>query len=419
MPAPLFSTVPRNLKGLKGNGYVSPAAQVSDFVNQQIPGTSYGTRPDRYSPVQPSNLRGVASPDPKVSALQNRLQSHRDWASGVESLLQRAAQNRQQTSGVQPLGTDRQPRGYGSAPQNSVYTGPSGGKGGNELARQLANQAGGVRGQILNATVDMFGTPYAWGGGGIGVRASRGTGKGTENVIGVDCSGLTSYVYGKFGIRLPRYSNNQTTVGVRTNIANAKPGDLVGWAKGGHVAIYAGNGYIFHSARPGTVVGMRRLFPGEKVFAVSLNIPGGAASTRQAAPQAARQTQQPVSRAGIATNPGAINNYLAALRRQESGNNYGARSRHSTASGAYQYIDRTWNNYGGYARAYQAPPAVQDRRAREDAMRAFQRYGNWENVAASHFYPAWATNRSMWNRRPGGSFNPTVATYVSSLMRYM
>jgi cell wall-associated NlpC family hydrolase len=120
----------------------------------------------------------------------------------------------------------------------------------------------------------MFGTPYAWGGGGIGVRASRGTGKGTENVIGVDCSGLTSYVYGLFGINLPRYSGNQTVYGVRTNIANAKPGDLVGWARGGHVAIYAGNGYIIHSPQPGKTVTMRKLFNGEKVYGVSLRLPG-------------------------------------------------------------------------------------------------------------------------------------------------
>jgi cell wall-associated NlpC family hydrolase len=388
----------------------SPTDQVSSFQTQRIPNATFNTRPARYNPVSVSGV--ASSTEPRLVALSNKLSGHRQWADQMDAYLSRAGRVQQAPVIEQKSG----PGQYGTGTK-SVYRGPTGGNPTADLARQLASRAGGVRGQILNAAVDMFGTPYAWGGGGIGNRGSRGIGKGTQNVIGVDCSGLTSYVYGQFGIRLPRYSNAQTTVGVRTNIANAKPGDLVGWAKGGHVAIYAGDGYIIHSARPGTKVTMRRLFSNEKVFAVSLNIPGGAPKPT-AAPR--QQSIQPKSTGRSRINdPNAVGNFLSALRRHESGNNYTARSKHSTASGAYQYIDRTWNNYGGYPRAYMAPPAVQDRRAREDAINKFRRYGDWETVAAAHFYPAWATNRSMWNRRPGGSFNPTVSTYVSRVMGYM
>ena len=145
---------------------------------------------------------------------------------------------------------------------------------GQEQTSGVAKAPTGVRQQLLNTAFGMLGIPYAWGGGGIGNRSSRGIGLGTTNVVGVDCSGLTSYVYGTLGIKLPRKSDAQYASGVRTSIANAKPGDLVGWGKGGHVAIYIGNGQILHSPRPGQKVQIRNIFKGENVFAVSLSLPG-------------------------------------------------------------------------------------------------------------------------------------------------
>lgn len=56
---------------------------------------------------------------------------------------------------------------------------------------------------------------------------------------------------------------------------------------------------------------------------------------------------------------------LAAIRSIESGGDYEAEAAGSTASGAYQFIDSTWDSYGGYARASDAPPVVQDRKAAE------------------------------------------------------
>ncbi len=131
-----------------------------------------------------------------------------------------------------------------------------------------------VRSGIINSARSRLGTPYAWGGGGYDNYASRGTGKGTENVVGVDCSGLTSWVYSQYGIRLPRTSQGQTakTMGVRTTIANARPGDLIGFPSGGHVAIYAGNGQMIESPKPGGVVRYRAV--PSNGFAVRLTLPG-------------------------------------------------------------------------------------------------------------------------------------------------
>ncbi|MFB2597980.1 C40 family peptidase [Herbiconiux sp. P17] len=60
------------------------------------------------------------------------------------------------------------------------------------------------------------------------------------------CDGLTQYVYGQFGIYLPRLVSNQAAAGVRVSPQDALPGDLVIWP-GAHVGIYDGHGGVIHS----------------------------------------------------------------------------------------------------------------------------------------------------------------------------
>lgn len=75
----------------------------------------------------------------------------------------------------------------------------------------------------------------------------------------------------------------------------------------------------------------------------------------------------PLTAAAGGNIPANIEKILATIRTKESGGDYGAQARGSTASGAYQFIDSTWNSvtekYGigqEYRRAKDAPPAVQD-----------------------------------------------------------
>ena len=53
------------------------------------------------------------------------------------------------------------------------------------------------------------------------------------------------------------------------------------------------------------------------------------------------------------------------VMQRESGGNIHAQNPTSSASGKWQFVDGTWNGYGGYSSAAQAPESVQDAKARE------------------------------------------------------
>lgn len=94
--------------------------------------------------------------------------------------------------------------------------------------------------------------------------------------------------------------------------------------------------------------------------------------------------------------PDELSRFMAGIRAVESGGDYTVRgpvTPYGRASGAYQFIDSTWANYGGYRSAYLAPPSVQDRRARQ-LMSAYHReFGRWDLVAVAwHAGPDTARN---------------------------
>jgi len=78
----------------------------------------------------------------------------------------------------------------------------------------------------------------------------------------------------------------------------------------------------------------------------------------------------------ITAYPDQIANILATIRYLESRGNYLAPPNRGRASGAYQFITSTWNNYGGYQNAYLAPPEIQDERAAADVMKFLAQWNN-------------------------------------------
>lgn len=119
----------------------------------------------------------------------------------------------------------------------------------------------GRRQQVIEYAKKFLGTPYVWGGT-------------TPN--GFDCSGLVQYVYKKFGVNLPRVSQQQANAGKRTSLNNLELGDLVLFNHGkngpGHVAFWLGNGQVLEAPRTGLNVRIRKLGKGESVFGVHLNV---------------------------------------------------------------------------------------------------------------------------------------------------
>lgn len=82
--------------------------------------------------------------------------------------------------------------------------------------------------------------------------------RGGTTPSGFDCSGFTSYVFNQVGVSLPRTSGEQAAWSDRVAESERQVGDLMFWTDRGrvhHVAIYAGDGLMWDSPRPGRRVG--------------------------------------------------------------------------------------------------------------------------------------------------------------------
>jgi cell wall-associated NlpC family hydrolase len=92
---------------------------------------------------------------------------------------------------------------------------------------------------VVDLAASLIGRPYVWG---------------AEGPNSFDCSGLTQYVFGEFGIDLPRRAIDQSETGdpIRGRL---RRGDLVFFSSDTrrslvtHVGIYEGNGVMLNASK--------------------------------------------------------------------------------------------------------------------------------------------------------------------------
>ncbi|MCL1051913.1 NlpC/P60 family protein [Shewanella abyssi] len=107
----------------------------------------------------------------------------------------------------------------------------------NSSEKIALDNATAVKKQLMQLHSEWKGTPYRFGG---------------MSKSGVDCSGFVALGFNdKFGVKLPRTTDEQRSVGKSVSKNQLREGDLVffktGWSTR-HVGIYIGNDQFLHAS---------------------------------------------------------------------------------------------------------------------------------------------------------------------------
>ncbi|MCQ2509636.1 MAG: C40 family peptidase [Lachnospiraceae bacterium] len=139
------------------------------------------------------------------------------------------------------------------------------------------------REQIVELAKKYIGNPYVYGG--------------TDPVHGIDCSAFMQFLFGTYGISLPRTSKSQGFTGKRIPMDSIDKGDMVIYADDAeiyHVVLYAGDGKTVEAANEAQGICSKDLNKAAAVWGISLldNVTGFAMPSEIGKPAWSYETQE-------------------------------------------------------------------------------------------------------------------------------
>lgn len=237
-----------------------PTSAIGEYINKQIIPTEQRTSVEasRNMYKQP-----ITRDSTQVSLAQPSTEPRDIGTSDVSALSTNISDSNKRMMGYAQEAAAKR------AAQNQANQQNTGGGGNVDYSNIPVGNLTGNRAKAMQLSSSYLGNPYVLGG---------------TSHQGIDCSGLVKVVYNQLGFNLPVHSSTwqrDNIPGVRTNNINSlQPGDIVAWKHGGHIAVYAGNGYIIQAANPSqgvikslltqqvgytpdSVIGIKLRFPGE------------------------------------------------------------------------------------------------------------------------------------------------------------
>jgi hypothetical protein len=127
---------------------------------------------------------------------------------------------------------------------------------------------------------------------------------------------------------------------------------------------------------------------------------------------------------GAPTGDAQIDQILATIRKRESSNDYNAKSKSSSASGAYQFIDSTWRarakaagvDISAYPTARSAPPEIQDKVAAHYAKDILKRSGGNISAIPNEWYTG-NMQGNMTQKQLAANRGLTSQTYTAGWLK--